>query len=155
MYAIRSYYDTGDTTPFLSEGPTSIWMGLGIVTGYAQTVAGFYADATSKTIELNYEANVIDFYYTRIPESLFTVSYVVVNNTGDAISYTTPSTSTYVEGTTVYVSGDISVDTTMYEFSGWSSSDTAATGGSFVMPGKSVVFTGTITKIEVPEVTPT
>ena len=50
----------------------------------------------------------------------------------------------YSEGSIVEVLGDIKVDG--YEFSGWKSSDVDIINNSFVMPDKSVTFTGSFTK---------
>ncbi len=50
----------------------------------------------------------------------------------------------YSEGALVEVLGDIHVDG--YDFSGWKSSDVEVNNNTFVMPGKSVTFTGRFSK---------
>ena len=57
-----------------------------------------------------------------------------------------PLTTTYVAGSTVGVSQDVTVEG--YDFSGWSTTDVSVSNGSFTMPSKNVTFVGSFTPKE-------
>ena len=57
-----------------------------------------------------------------------------------------PLTTTYVAGSTVGVSQDVTVEG--YDFSGWSTTDVSVSNGSFTMPSKNVTFVGSDVKLD-------
>ncbi len=92
---------------------------------------------------LSKNSNTVHVYMGRDDEPLYNVVYsytgTVPNN-----APLVPSLSNYIEGTSVGVASNPSVEG--YTFSGWATSDVTVSNNSFTMPNTNVTFTGSFTE---------
>ncbi len=86
----------------------------------------------------------------------YTVKYVLVDNSGDSLGLSAPADAKYIKNTEVDLAAAPAIDTTMYAFSGWTTSDVSviktASREYFAMPDRTVTLTGIITKLDVIEI---
>ena len=111
-----------------------------------ETRRDFYNFATSREKNLIINSNTVHNYMKKINDisSMYNVSYQYAG-TIPANAPSVPSTNAYVEGAKVGVANNVELEG--YTFSGWTTSTTGVTvsNGSFTMPERDVVFTGSFT----------
>lgn len=113
-------------------------------TADVETRIDFYNFATIKESALTKVSNTVHVFMGDEFLPTYNVSYVF---TGDVPSEvpTIPTILNYVEGMSVGVAPNINIEG--YTFSGWTTSDVTISNGSFKMPAKNVVLSGSFTKI--------
>lgn len=104
----------------------------------------FYNFATAREDNLTKNSNTVHVWMGSETLQLYNVTY---EYEGDIPSNapTLPSTMLYAEGANVAVSPAVNI--AGYTFSGWQTTDTTITDGTFKMPSANVVLKGSFTKI--------
>lgn len=123
---------------------------VGIITQTPTLGAGinrmdFYNTAYGREGNSTVNSNTVHVFMGRDNITPFQVSYEYEGEVPEGAPEPPPSTS-YVAGSTVGVSQDITV--AGYEFSGWQTDDVNVVNNSFVMPSNNVVFVGRFTQKE-------
>ena len=103
----------------------------------------FYNTANLKEGILNKNSNTMHVWMGRNGLTTYDVTYAYTGTVPENAP-AAPETQSYVDGATVQVAGSPIVDG--YQFSGWTTSDTEVTLGSFTMPANTVAFTGSFTQ---------
>ena len=109
-----------------------------------ETRRDFYNFATAVEESLTTLSNTVHVYIGEDSESLYNVIYQytgTIPNNAPAV----PSSSSYAPNTKVGVASDAILEG--YSFSGWTTTNTTVTNGSFMMPAGNVTFTGSFTKV--------
>lgn len=105
----------------------------------------FYNTAFAKEGTFSASSNTAHAYIGEMEATLYDVIYKYEGDVPDGAP-TLPATAQYLGGATISVNNDISLDG--YVFSGWSTQDVTITNGDFIMPEKTVTFTGSFIKKE-------
>ena len=99
----------------------------------------FYNTANLKEGILNKNSNTMHVWMGRNGLTTYDVTYAYTGTVPENAP-AAPETQSYVDGATVQVAGSPIVDG--YQFSGWTTSDTEVTLGTFTMPTNTVAFIG-------------
>lgn len=121
---------------------------VGIVTTTPKLAAGqtrmdFYNTAFANEGPFSAKSNTVHAFIGDEEEKLYSVIYQYTGDVPDGAP-DLPAAVSYPKDTSVGVLNDITIDG--YTFSGWKTTDTTVTNGSFQMPTKTVTFTGSFTK---------
>lgn len=103
----------------------------------------FYNTAFARENDFSTKSNTVHAFMGDEEATLYSVTYNYTGTVPDNVP-AAPAVSSYNEGAIVGVEAEPNVSN--YTFSGWSSTDVTATNGSFTMPAKNVVFTGSFTQ---------
>lgn len=103
----------------------------------------FYNTAYGREGSSTVNSNTVHTFIGRNSASTYQVIYQYEGDVPEGAP-NPPVTTSYVAGSTVGVSQDITVEG--YDFSGWTTDDVAVSNGSFTMPTNTVTFVGSFTE---------
>ena len=103
----------------------------------------FYNTAYGREGSTTFNSNTVHSFIGRDNVATYQVIYEYVGTVPEGAPEP-PITTSYIEGSSVGVSQDVTVEG--YTFSGWTSDDVTVTNGSFTMPANTVTFKGSFTE---------
>lgn len=105
----------------------------------------FYNTAFARENDFLTKSDTVHAFIGAEDATLYSVTYKYTGTVPDGVP-DAPTVSNYNSGETVGVEAE--PDVSNYSFSGWSTTDVTVSNGTFTMPAKDVVFTGSFTQKE-------